>query len=136
MLQLDAQHCRLQFVHAAVQPLIDVMVASVGAIVCEGSDSVGKRLVVCGHGPGIAHRPDIFCGIETESRRIAESAGYAGAVQASARGRGTYCLRVVLHNLEIVFPGYAGKRIRPARCAVKMHHHDGACTLRDALLYF
>ena len=35
---------------------------------------VGKRLVVCGHGPGITHRPDIFCGIETESRRIAESA--------------------------------------------------------------
>ena len=129
IVEFDGKHSRLQFVHAAVHPLVGEHIFPTAAIVGQGTDGGGQFPVGCGHGSGIAQCPKVLARVETVGCCVAECPCVPPPMSASVG------LCIVFYQLQTVaftnLPYSFGIGATP----VEMHQQHGLGALRDAVGY-
>ena len=72
MRQLGRQKSGLQLVQAGVLSLINMVVFVVAAVVAQGADLLGQRIIIRCHAACIAQRPQILARVEAEAGQVSQ----------------------------------------------------------------
>jgi len=62
--ELHPEKSRLELVQARIEPLVEVVILDVGAVVAQDAHLFRKSIIVRGHGPPISEGPEVLTGIE------------------------------------------------------------------------
>ena len=124
--KFHAEHRGLNRVEAAVEALVDIVVAAVGAVVGKTAYGVGEFGVGGRDASGVAEGADILGRIETECAGVTEGADGACAVESRRHRTGANGLGAVLDDNQSLAPNDIGHPVAPRHTAVKMYGHHGA----------
>ena len=125
MREFDAQQRGLQLVEPRIEAFEFVVVLGARAVVAPGPELVGQLRVVGGDGAAVAQRAQVFAGVKTEARRVAQIAGTSAFVARPVRLRG------VFDDFEVMLARDGVNGVHVGRLPIQMYGDDGAGARRD-----
>ena len=126
-LQLDSQHCRLQFIDATIVTRILEHILLLRAIVSQGAYHPRQFIIVRGYTPRIAQCPEVLSRVEAVSGSMAQRACSLFSVVTPVR------LCVILNQQQVVPFAQLTDTFCIGTTAIEMHNHDSPSMRSDGL---